>query len=134
MNINPQNLIVTNKDHDIEMSKEEADNLSKLAPIFDSVKNNTCGANINLECNKIGAAGAVVFGKVLKINKTLISINLRGNEIGAAGAAALAKALETNKTLTSISLGENQIGAVGAEAFAKALEINKTLISRATSL
>ena len=104
MSTNSNHLTAISNAHDRKMSKEETERFAKLALIFESVKNNTCGTSIDISGKQIDYAGAIALANALKTNQTLANIDLECNHIGTAGAAALAEALKTNKTLTSINL------------------------------
>ncbi|KAL0235758.1 hypothetical protein GEMRC1_002340 [Eukaryota sp. GEM-RC1] len=80
-----------------------------------------------LDCNRIGAEGAIALAETLKTNITLEKLYLHDNSMGGEGVIALANALKTNSTVTEIILSNNVIYDEGAFAFAELLKINSTL-------
>ena len=90
------------------------------------LKTNTTLASLDLGDNTIGATGAQALAELLKTNTTLAHLGLR-HAIGDVGAQTLAKTLKTNTRLTSLDLGGNAIGATGAQALAELLKTNTTL-------
>ena len=46
MSTNPNHFNATDNANDMKMSREEAERLAKLTPMFESVKNNTYGTSI----------------------------------------------------------------------------------------
>ncbi len=77
---------------------------------------------LNLERNRIGAAGAEAIAAVLKDVSQLQTLNLRNNIIGDAGAKAIAAVLKDVSHLQTLNLRKNNIGAAGAEAIAAVLK------------
>jgi Ran GTPase-activating protein (RanGAP) involved in mRNA processing and transport len=88
--------------------------------------------SINLECNKIGVAGAEALASYLiaqakKGTNSVRSLRLSYNCIGTEGAIALAEALTQTNTLAELTLKNNQIGPPGLLALGEALFRNNTL-------
>jgi Ran GTPase-activating protein (RanGAP) involved in mRNA processing and transport len=87
---------------------------------------------LNLECNRIGTAGAEALATYLiyttgqGLGYGLETLLLSYNVVGNAGCVALAQALETNTSLKHLSLKSNTID-VALEQLGYALEKNNTL-------
>ncbi len=74
----------------------------------------TALAHLNLNCNKIGDAGAASLAGVLAQCRALVHLQLCIVDIGAAGAESLAGVLGQCVALTHLNLCDNGIGTVGA--------------------
>jgi len=90
--------------------------------------------SLNLDCNKIGVAGAEGLASYLISQATskgqgggLRSLRLSYNVVGNQGAIALAEALVVNKQLLELTLKNNSIGEAGLIALGNALCKNNTL-------
>jgi len=70
--------------------------------------NNTL-TSLKLDRNSIGDAGAILFGKVMALNRSIRDLGLSGNNIGDEGAGALAAALSCNDIVESVNLEGNKI-------------------------
>jgi len=106
-------------------------------------------AQLILNDNEIGDAGAWALAAALTINDRLQTLSLNGNSIGTGGVSALAKALTANHTLTEVcpghdrrldhvyaltvapyaqlALNGNAVGDAGASALAEMLTVNSAL-------
>lgn len=74
--------------------------------------------------------GAIALAKMLKLNSALIELQLNCNKIGDAGAIVLAEALEINRTLAYLYIKDNpEISDAGVNALFNVLRDNETLVS-----
>lgn len=92
--------------------------------------------SLNLECNKIGVAGAEALASYLiyqadKGAPSLRSLRLSYNCIGDEGAISLAEAVSKSPTLLDLSLKNNDIRVAGLTAIGNSLFQNNTLESLA---
>ena len=88
--------------------------------------------SLNLECNKIGAAGAESLASYIILRAKngmpgLRSLRMSYNCIGDDGAIALSQALAQTTSLLEISLKNNSIGVGGLVAIGRSLFTNNTL-------
>lgn len=88
--------------------------------------------SLDLECNKIGVAGAEALASYLIVQaragrKSLETLKLSHNIIADAGAIALSHALTENKSLRCLTLKSNSIGQSGLVALGNTLNTNNTL-------
>ena len=88
--------------------------------------------SLDLECNKIGVAGAEALASYLIVQaragrKSLETLKLSHNSIADAGAIALSHALTENKSLRCLTLKSNSIGQSGLVALGNTLNTNNTL-------
>lgn len=88
--------------------------------------------SLDLECNKIGVAGAEALASYLIAQaragkKSLETLRLSHNVIADAGAIALSDALLENKSLKCLTLKSNSIGQAGLVALGNTLNNNNTL-------
>jgi Leucine-rich repeat (LRR) protein len=84
-------------------------------------------SELDMQCNRIGAAGMLAFAECLKRNSTVTQLHLSNSDICARGIASLAEALKCNSNLTILSLAYTRLRDEGDAAIADALEHNSTL-------
>ena len=99
-----------------------------------ALSRNATIVTLNLECNRIGVAGAEALASYLisqakKDVPSIRSLRLSYNCIGNEGAIALAEALTISSTLVDLSLKNNGIGPSGLLTLGRALFKNNTLNS-----
>ena len=84
--------------------------------------------HLNVSHNKIGVAGGVAFGSMLKRQCTLRHIDLSWNALRYSGADAVAAALIYNPFLTRLNVAWNSFGPTGCTTLACGLRENQTLL------
>ncbi|MDR3549456.1 MAG: hypothetical protein P4M11_14525 [Candidatus Pacebacteria bacterium] len=84
-------------------------------------------AELDLNCNSIGAASSREISSDIAYNHALRKLNLFGNNLGAEGAANIAQGVSTNRMLITFNIGQNKIGKEGAIAMSTVLHLNPTL-------
>uniref|UniRef100_A0A3B4A0P5 Uncharacterized protein n=1 Tax=Periophthalmus magnuspinnatus TaxID=409849 RepID=A0A3B4A0P5_9GOBI len=101
-----------------------------LKDLAKAMETNTHVTKFSLAATRSNDPIAVVFGEMLRENKTLKSLNLESNFITGAGVKALVEALRDNDTLTDIKIDNQrqQLGTTIEMEIAKMLEENHTII------
>jgi Ran GTPase-activating protein (RanGAP) involved in mRNA processing and transport len=87
--------------------------------IAEGVKTNEVIEELNI--------GFILFGEVLRVNKTLAYLNLNITNIGSESCHAIANALKVNDELIELSIETNNITDEGARAIGETLGVNKSL-------
>ncbi|XP_056268068.1 tropomodulin-2 isoform X2 [Pseudoliparis swirei] len=95
-----------------------------------AMEKNTTVKKFSLAATRSNDPIAVVFGEMLRENKTLQSLNLESNFITGAGVQALVDALRDNETLTEIKIDNQrqQLGTTVEMEIAKMLEENHSIV------
>lgn len=86
----------------------------------------SCIRQLNLSNNQITDQGAIILAEYLR-NHQLTGLDIQNNKIGAAGAKALALALEKHVSLKTLLMGYNHVTDEGAKQFGYMLRENKKL-------
>ena len=76
-----------------------------------------------LDKNNLGIEGAIIVGKFLETNRSLLLLSLADNGIGFEGADKISKALTTNIALKHLNLASNSIDNFGITKIARALRV-----------
>ncbi|XP_053722354.1 tropomodulin-2 [Synchiropus splendidus] len=95
-----------------------------------AMERNTHVKKFSLAATRSNDPIAVVFGDMLRENKTLQSLNLESNFITGVGVQALVEALRDNETLTEIKIDNQrqQLGTTVEMEIAKMLEENNSIV------
>mmetsp|Transcript_27277 Transcript_27277/g.60047 ORF Transcript_27277/g.60047 Transcript_27277/m.60047 type:complete len:829 (-) Transcript_27277:3-2489(-) len=89
--------------------------------------------SLDLACNRLGDAGAVVLSDVFARHSSLVHVNLAANGIGGVGGNALLEALTKNRSITDLDLSSkpgsfrNSLGRQNSAALENLLCLNPVL-------
>uniref|UniRef100_G3PQA0 Tropomodulin 3 n=1 Tax=Gasterosteus aculeatus aculeatus TaxID=481459 RepID=G3PQA0_GASAC len=123
------------KNNDSSLTEVNLNNIKNipiptLKDFAKALEKNTHVKKFSLAATRSNDPIAVVFGDMLRENKTLQSLNLETNFITGAGVQALVDALRDNDTLTEIKIDNQrqQLGTTVEMEIAKMLEENNSIV------